>query len=69
MVTEKDTGTEPLLISVSEAARRLGLGIDSTYELVRSGRLASVPVGRRNRKVPVVALEDYIAREIARGAV
>lgn len=49
-----------MLISVSEAAKRLGLGPERTYALVKSGELKSVPNGKRNRKVPVIALEEYV---------
>lgn len=58
---------EPLLVSVREAARRLGLGRDSCYALVHEGRLASLTVGRR-LLVPVVALEKFIEREAGGGA-
>lgn len=51
---------DKMLLSVSEAAERLGIGIDAAYEAVRSGRLKSIPNGTRNRKVPVVALDEYI---------
>jgi excisionase family DNA binding protein len=35
------------LLSVSEAAERLGLSIWAVYRLARAGRLASVRLGRR----------------------
>jgi excisionase family DNA binding protein len=54
--------TEPLLISVREAAQRLGLGRDRTYQLIREGRLRSVALGRK-RLVPVVELAAFVARE------
>jgi len=57
---------EPLLITVREAARRLGLGRDATYELVRSGRLASLSIGRK-RLVPVSELERWVEAELANG--
>ena len=59
--------TETLLISITEAADRLGIGKDMAYALVRSGRLGSVQIGRRNRKVPVVALEEYVRNEMTGG--
>jgi excisionase family DNA binding protein len=52
----------PLLLSVREAAARLSIGRDTTYELVRSGRLRSVAIGRR-RLVPFSELEDFVRRE------
>jgi len=53
---------ETLLVSVREAARELGLGRDSTYSLVRVGRLRSVRVGRRVL-VPRAELEAFVVRE------
>lgn len=53
---------EPLLVPVRVAATRLSIGRDTTYELVRSGRLRSVAIGRR-RLVPVSELEAFVARE------
>lgn len=49
----------PLLLSVDEAALLLGLGRTTTYQLVLSGRLASVKVGRR-RLVPRRCLEEFV---------
>jgi len=54
--------TEPLLLPVREAAARLAIGRDTAYELVRSGRLRSVAIGRR-RLVPASELEAFVARE------
>ncbi len=53
---------DTLLVSVKDAARELGLGRDSTYELVREGRLRSVAVGRR-RLIPRSELTAFIVRE------
>lgn len=36
------TDTETLFVSVREAAQRLGMSIDVTYDLVKSGQLAHV---------------------------
>jgi len=54
--------TEPLLVSVREAARVLGLGRDTAYQLVREGRLRAVHVSRR-LLIPRVELERFVARE------
>lgn len=58
--------TEALLVSVRDAASRLGLGRDSTYQLVREGRLRHVRIGRRVL-VPVTELAAFVARESANG--
>lgn len=59
--------SEPMLISIAEASKRLGVSAARVYELVRTGELKSVPVGSRNRKVPVKALEEYIETAVSRG--
>jgi excisionase family DNA binding protein len=56
---------EPLLLGVREAARRLGIGRDRCYELVRRGELRAVAVGRR-RLIPRSELEVWIARQLER---
>lgn len=49
------------LISVSEAARVIGVSRSFAYELVASGLLSSVRLGRRVL-VPVSAIDDLVAR-------
>lgn len=49
------------LLTVEEAARRLGIGRTFCYALIGSGGLESVPVGRL-RKVPAEAVLEYVAR-------
>ena len=48
-----------LLYSVNEAMELLNLGRSVIYELIRSGQLRTVKVGRR-RLVPARALDDYV---------
>jgi excisionase family DNA binding protein len=48
-----------LLLSPNEAARRLSLGRTRLYQLLGSGELASVQVGRL-RRIPTRALRDYV---------
>jgi excisionase family DNA binding protein len=50
-----------LLVGVTEAAQALGISRSYAYELVASGFLASVRLGRRVL-VPVSAIEDLVAR-------
>ena len=47
-----------LLLTVSEAARRLGIGRTLMYELISTGQVASVRVGRLRRIRPA-DLEAY----------
>jgi excisionase family DNA binding protein len=51
---------EKLLLTASEAGAALGLGRSKVYELITSGQLASVRVGR-SRRVPVEALRAFVA--------
>jgi excisionase family DNA binding protein len=50
----------PRLVRVEEAARLLGIGRTTVYDLLRSGRLRSIKIGRR-RLVPVEAVAEVIA--------
>jgi excisionase family DNA binding protein len=51
------------LISVNEAARVIGVSRSYTYELVASGDLASVRLGRRVL-VPISAIDDLITQRL-----
>jgi excisionase family DNA binding protein len=54
--------SEALTVSPKEAARRLGIGLTSTYRLLRQGRLRAVRVGTRpNFRVPLRAIEEALA--------
>lgn len=50
---------DSILINVDEAARLLGLGRSKTYELVLSGQLRSLKIGR-SRKIPKQALDEFV---------
>lgn len=39
--------SKPVLVSVPEAARRLGIGVSKLKELVAEGEIRSVKIGRR----------------------
>jgi excisionase family DNA binding protein len=49
-----------LLLTVEEAADRLTLGRTFVYQLIMSGELESVKVGRL-RRVPAECLPEYVA--------
>ncbi|MFD8545780.1 excisionase family DNA-binding protein [Streptomyces sp. NPDC059649] len=49
------------LLTVEEAARRLRIGRTTCFNLIRSGELESVPVGRL-RRVPPEAVTEYVTR-------
>ncbi|MEV7700786.1 excisionase family DNA-binding protein [Streptomyces sp. NPDC086779] len=50
-----------VLLTVEEAARRLGIGRTLCFRLIGSGQLESVPVGRL-RRVPADAVHDYVTK-------
>ena len=52
--------TEPLLLTVPEAAKRLSLGRATVYGLIYEGSLESVKIGK-SRRVPVDAIDQFIA--------
>jgi excisionase family DNA binding protein len=57
---------EKLLLTVVEAAGRLGIGRTLMYELLGSGQIESVHVGRLH-KVPVGALAAFVQRQRQHG--
>jgi excisionase family DNA binding protein len=50
-----------LLLTVDEAAQRLGIGRSHTYGYVMRGFIPSVKLGR-SRRVPAAALEEFVGR-------
>ena len=55
-----------LLLKVEEAAAALSLGRSKTYELVESGEIQSIQIGR-SRRIPAQALQDFIDRRQVEG--
>lgn len=51
----------PILVSVDEAARLLGLSRARIYELLSQGAIESVRIGR-TRRIPVDALHEFAAK-------
>ena len=49
----------PLLLTITEAAARLSIGRSSAYELIASGQLEIVHIGRSAR-VPAAAIDDLV---------
>ena len=52
---------ERLLLTIPETTRRLNVGRTKTYELITSGELESVTIGRA-RRVPADAVAAYVER-------
>ena len=56
----------PRLVGVAAAARALGISESACWQLVGTGRLQSVKVGRR-RLVPVHALDGFVDQQLQQG--
>jgi excisionase family DNA binding protein len=54
-------GTSQLLFSVKEAAGLLGIGRTFMFELLATGEIDSLKIGRL-RKIPRDAIDEYIER-------
>ena len=54
---------DQLLVTPEEAARRLSVGRTTIYELMSSGELQSVNIGRC-RRVPVSSLSSFVSNLI-----
>lgn len=52
----------PDMLTVPEVMATLKVSRWTVYELIRSGELTSVLVGKRCRRIPRSALEAYVAR-------
>jgi len=50
---------ERLLLNVPEAAHRLGISRSRLYQIIGAGDIETVTIGRL-RKIPTVALDDYV---------
>ena len=57
---------EALLLTVNQAASRLGIGRSFLYELVMRGEIQSVKLGRA-RRIPVAALAQFISEKLEKG--
>ena len=61
-INEGSTATAgPLLLTVEQAAQRLGIGRTTVFALVKSGELESIPLGRL-RRIPAECITEYIDR-------
>jgi excisionase family DNA binding protein len=52
---------QPLLLTIPEAAHRLGVGRTTVYELTSAGELEVVHIGRCAR-IPTAALDAFVER-------
>ena len=51
----------PLTLRVEDLMPILGIGRNTAYELVRSGKIRSIRIGRQLR-IPKDAVQDYLAQ-------
>jgi len=58
-----DSDIQPLTVTVEQAARLLGIGRSTAYELVHTGDIPSLRLGRRI-VVPVHGLQALIGRPV-----
>lgn len=60
-----DTTTQqPLLVTVEEAGRMIGVSRWKAYQLVRTGVLPVVRLGPRSTRVPVDALKERMSQMV-----
>jgi excisionase family DNA binding protein len=60
-VDQQNPATVPLVLTIEQAAERLGIGRSLMYALVMSGEVESVTIGRL-RRIPTDALTAYVAK-------
>ena len=60
-MAQPETSPNPLLVTVAEAARVLAVGRTTLYELIGSGQLATVHIGRAVR-VPMDELRSFVSK-------
>ena len=56
---EQNFNTLPLVLSVPELAAVLHIGRNAAYELVNTGKIRSIRIGK-NIRIPQSALLDYL---------
>lgn len=55
---------EKVVYTIPEVMQRLQISRWMVYELIHKRELESILIGRRARRVPVEALDDYVARRL-----
>jgi excisionase family DNA binding protein len=58
IIETKDTGR--LLLRPEEVAKALAIGRTGVFELIRTGELRSVKIGK-SRRIPAEAVVEYVA--------
>jgi excisionase family DNA binding protein len=52
------------LLTIEEAAQRLGIGRTTMYALIKAGQVRTVTIGRL-RRVPTFCLDEYVQNLLA----
>ena len=63
-MTERHTNTKRMLLRVEEVAHTRGIGRSKTYELIASGSIESVTIGK-SRRVTHEALNKFVESLVA----
>ncbi|MFF9506987.1 helix-turn-helix domain-containing protein [Streptomyces sp. NPDC014724] len=65
--TRRGLSTPEELLTVPQVMGRLQLGRSAVYNLLRTGQLVSIALGRA-RRIPAHALADYVQRHLEEAA-
>jgi excisionase family DNA binding protein len=60
---------EPYFVDVPTASRLLGIGLTTTWGLVKSGKLDSLKVGGRSRRVTMESIRRFAKEQAAAAGV
>ncbi len=61
---ERDVG-EPLMLTHTEAARKLGISRSQLYKLLRAGEIHSLDLGPQVKRIPMAECQAYVDRLVA----
>lgn len=53
------SGNNRVVLTIEEAAQRLGIGRTTMYGLIKTGKIRTVTIGRL-RRVPTFCLDEYV---------
>ncbi|GAB3073955.1 helix-turn-helix domain-containing protein [Micromonospora schwarzwaldensis] len=54
------TADNRIVLTIEEAAHRLGIGRTTMYALIKNGEIRTVTIGRL-RRIPVGCLDEYVS--------
>lgn len=54
------------LVSVADAAVLMSVSRAFLYPKIMSGEIRSIKIGKKARRIPIEAIDEYVARELAR---